>query len=108
MRVDSGVPQVTGYGHPSVLRRGKARFAFRVTDAGSNWVTAKLAITRYGVPVKQYHLGRIATGRQSILVTCSLPVGTWSWRVVVRNPAGTRGLGGWRFLEVSPAAHHRR
>ena len=110
VHIDGSVPRVTDYGHPAASAGHAARFTFRVTDAGSSWVTAKLAITRYGVPVKQYDLGRIATGRQSATVTCALPVGTWCWRVVVHNAAGTRGLGGWHYLEVAPGArgHKRR
>jgi len=103
VRIDSVPPVVTDYGHPVAWQGGWARFAFRVTDAGASTVRAKLVITRYGQPVHTVDLGRQATGKRLVaIVSCWLPVGTWNWRLDVRDPAGVRGVGRRHALEVYP------
>jgi hypothetical protein len=103
VRIDYTTPLVTGYGRPQD-RSGKATsFRFKIKDKPTKWVRAMLAVTRYGYPEQQYPLGKVPTGRAiSRSVKLDLGVGTWSWRIVVRDPAGNRGLCRWRYLDVSP------
>ena len=103
VRIDYTTPVVTGYGRPQD-RVGKATaFRFKVKDKPAPWVRAMLAVTRYGYPEQQYDLGKVPTGRQiSRSVKLDLGLGTWSWRIVVRDPAQNRGLCSWRYLDVSP------
>lgn len=106
VRIDTVAPVVTGYGHPVAWRGGLMRCAYKVTDNLSRRVTARLAITRYHSPVKQYGLGVRPVGRRLVTgVNCDLGVGTWCWRVVVRDQAGNRGVGKWHFIEVYPNSH---
>ena len=103
VRIDSVKPVVTDYGHPVSWQGGTARFGFRVADAGTRTVSAKLVITRYGHSARTFDLGRQATGKRLVaMVRCGLPVGTWNWRIDVRDPAGTRGVGRRHALEVYP------
>ena len=103
VRIDSVKPVVTDYGHPVSWQGGRARFNFRIADAGARTVSAKLVITRYGQPVHTYDLGPRATGKRLVaIVTCGLPVGAWNWRIDVRDPAGTRGFGLRHALKVYP------
>jgi hypothetical protein len=109
VRVDSIAPRVTDYGHPVSWTGGKARFSFKIEDAGAGSVVARLAVSRYHQPIRQFEIGSVATGRhQSVRVACGLSVGTWCWRVVVRDLAGTRGVGSWHYLEVYPGRSHNR
>jgi hypothetical protein len=103
VRIDYTTPVVTGYGRPQD-RSGKATsFRFKIKDKPTKWVRAMLAVTRYGYPEQQYPLGKVPTGRKiSRSVKLDLGVGTWSWRIVVRDPARNRGLCSWRYLDVSP------
>ena len=103
VRIDYTTPVVTGYGRPQD-RVGKATtFRFKVKDKPAPWVRAMLAVTRYGYPEQQYDLGKVPTGREiSRRVNLDLGLGTWSWRIVVRDPAHNRGLCSWRYLDVSP------
>ena len=103
IRVDSVPPAVSDRGHPVSWQGGAARFHFRVTDRATGTVRARLVITRYGHPARVFSLGRVATGEWLVAgVRCGLPVGTWNWRVVVRDLAGNRGVGHRRALEVYP------
>lgn len=103
VHIDSARPVVRGYGHPVCWQGGTARFSYRVTDAGASTVHAKLVITRYGHHARTIDLGRQATGKRLVaIVRCGLPVGTWNWRIDVRDPAGARGVGQTRTLEVYP------
>ena len=106
VRIDSVAPVVLDYGHPVAWQGGLLRCAYKVMDASSSRVTAKLAITRYHYPIKQYGLGAQPVGRRLVTgVNCELGVGTWCWRVVARDQAGNRGLGKWHFVEVYPNYH---
>ncbi len=106
VRIDSIAPVVIDYGRPVAWQGGLLRCAYKVTDASSDRVTAKLAITRYHYPVKQYRLGVRPVGHRLVTgVNCSLGVGTWCWRVVARDQAGNRGVGKWHFVEVYPNPH---
>jgi hypothetical protein len=103
VRIDSVRPVVAGYGHPVSWQGGVARFHFRVTDRAAGSVRARLVITRYGQPARVFRLGRVATGKRLVaVVRCGLPVGTWNWRIDVRDPAGNRGVGPRHELEVYP------
>lgn len=107
VRVDSVAPVVHDYGSPVTWQDGVMRCAYKVTDATSSRVTAKLAVTRYHVPIKQYKLGdRPANRRLVTAVTCDLGVGTWCWRVVAYDQAGNRGVGKWHFIQVYPNPMH--
>jgi hypothetical protein len=101
--IDSTRPVVTGYGRPKGWTGGDTRFRFKVKDAATGTVHAVLVVTRYHVPIKQYDLGDVPTGKAiTRRAALGLGVGAWSWRVMVRDPAGNRGLGSWRFLDVLP------
>ena len=103
VRIDSVRPAVTDYGRPVSWQGGAARFHFRVDDRATGTVRARLVITRYGEPARVFKLGRVATGKGLVTaVRCGLPVGTWNWRIDVRDPAGNRGVGHRHTLEVYP------
>ena len=102
VRIDYTTPVVTGYGRPQARTGTSTAFHFKVKDKPTKWVRAMLAVTRYGYPERQYDLGKVPTGREiSRRVMLDLGPGTWSWRVVVRDPARNRGLCRWRYLDVS-------
>lgn len=73
-----------------------------MTDALSAKVTAKLVVKRvHTTKTKSYDLGLRPTGRRlTTAVKCDLGVGTWAWRVQVRDHAGNMGHGPWRYLVV--------
>jgi hypothetical protein len=101
--IDSTRPVVTGYGRPTGWTGGDTRFRFKVKDAATGTVHAVLVVTRYHVPIRQYDLGDVPTGKAvTRRAALGLGVGTWSWRIMVRDHAGNRGLGSWRFLDVLP------
>ena len=59
--------------------------------------------------MKKVVLGTKRTGeRLTASVSCSLPVGTFSWRVVARDEAGNRGVGNWHYLVVYPGKHNHK
>jgi hypothetical protein len=103
VRIDYTIPVVTGYGRPQARTGTATSFRFKVKDKPVEWARAMLAVTRYGYPEQQYDLGKVPTGRKiSRSVKLDLGLGTWSWRIVVRDPAHNRGLCSWRYLDVSP------
>jgi hypothetical protein len=101
--IDGTRPVVTAYGRPKSWTGGFTRFRFRVKDAATSTVHAVLVVTRYHVPIQQYDLGDVPTGKQvTRRAKLGLGVGTWSWRIMVRDPARNRGICSWRFLDVLP------
>ena len=99
--IDDIRPVVTAYGRPTGWTGGETRFRFKVKDAATSTVHAVLVVTRYHVPIRQYDLGDVPTGKAlTRRVALGLGVGAWSWRVMVRDPAGSRGICNWRFLDV--------
>ena len=90
-------------GRPKGWTGGETRFRFKVKDAATSTVHVVLVVTRYHVPIQQYDLGDVPTGKAiTRRVALGLGVGTWSWRVMVRDPAGIRGICSWRFLDILP------
>ena len=101
--IDDVRPVVTAYGRPTGWTGGETRFRFKVRDAATSTVHAVLVVTRYHMPIRQYDLGNVPTGKAlTRRVALGLGVGAWSWRVMVRDPAGSRGICSWRFLDVLP------
>ncbi len=102
VRIDRAAPAVFGYGRP-VVRQGRLmRCHYRVTDALSTKVTAKLVVKRvHGSKTRSYDLGTQYTGRRLVTsVKCDLGAGTWVWRVKARDQAGNVGYSPWRSLVV--------
>ena len=103
VRIDSITPEVTCYGRAFSWQGGTSTFRFRVDDPATGTVRAKLVITRYGRPMREYQLGKCQTGRPlHVTIGTGLGVGTWNWRVVAYDPAGGRTAGKYRHLEVYP------
>jgi autotransporter-associated beta strand protein len=102
VRIDSDDPVVSNYGYVSCRLGGSASFTYSVADSAPT-VRAKLVITRYGRHVRTIDLGKVSTGKRLVaVVNCGLPVGSWNWRVVAHDPAGARGAGHRRVLQVNP------
>jgi hypothetical protein len=102
VRIDSGAPKVTTYGPVTAWRGGQIRFTFRVADVGGP-VSVKVGVTRYGKRVATYDLGMKSSGRKAFgLVTCTLPVARYSWRLVVRDSAGNTTRTTAQMLKVLP------
>jgi hypothetical protein len=104
VRVDSGAPKVTTYGPVTAWRGGSVRFTFLVSDI-SGPVSVKIGVTRYGHRVATYKLGMKPAGRKAAgMVTCTLPVAKYSWRVVVTDAAGNTTRTTAEMLKVLPGA----
>ena len=108
VRVDSGAPKVTAYGPVTAWRGGTVRFTFRVSDVGGP-VSVKIGVTRYGHRVATYDLGMKPVGRKAAgMVTCTLPVASYSWRAVVTDAAGNTTRTSAETLKVLPGARSAR
>ena len=107
--IDSAAPKVNAYGPTTVWQGGNARFAFRVSDASGGPVTVKIGITSYGRQIASYDVGAKQVGRKVVgIARCTLPVGSYSWRVVVRDAAGNSARTAAQVLKVLPGAHNRQ
>ena len=102
VRIDRVAPAVRGYGRPMARQGRLLRCQYKVTDALSAKVTAKLVVKRvHSKKSRSYDLGVKRTGRRLVTgVNCDLGAGTWAWRVKARDQAGNVGYGAWRYLVV--------
>lgn len=103
VRIDRVAPVVFGYGRPVARQGGLMRCTYKVTDALSAKVTARLEVKRVGSKnARSYDLGVQPTGRRlTTAVRCTLGTGAWVWRVSARDHAGNTGHGPWRSLVVT-------
>ena len=95
VRIDRVAPAVCGYGRPMARQGRLLRCRYKVTDALSAKVTAKLVVKRvHSKKSRSYDLGVQRTGRRLVTgVNCDLGAGTWVWRVKARDQAGNVGYG---------------
>lgn len=109
VRVDTSAAKVTTYGPTTAWRGGNARFSLRVSDASGGSVSVRIGITQYGRQIKTYDVGLKRVGRQVTgIARCTLPVGRYSWRAIVRDAAGNRTISAAQILKVLPGTHNRR
>lgn len=102
VRIDDTAPVVKAFAPVTAWRGGILRFTFWVSDV-SGPVSVKVGVTRYGHRVATYDFGRKPAGRRAAgAVVCSLPVGRYSWRVVVTDSAGNVTRTTARALKVLP------
>jgi photosystem II stability/assembly factor-like uncharacterized protein len=108
VRIDRTKPKVRDIGRPQAWTGSDARFLYRLGDRYATILKAKLVITRYSGHRVTKRLGWRPVGRRLFATwRCTLPTGSYSWRIVATDPSGNRTAGKWHFVDVSPGASRR-
>ena len=108
VRIDKTKPKVRDIDRPQAWTGGDARFLYRLGDRYATRLRAKLVITRYSGHRVTVKLGWRPVGRRLFATwRCTLPTGSYSWRIIATDPAGNRKAGKWHFLDVYPGANRR-